>query len=145
LDIKLHRTLVEYPFFSDHAPILLQMEDSITHRNYPFKVHDKWLLEKDFNDLVRNLWTDQKFLQENNSQKRFLWKLKELKESTKRWVKEKKIQDFAKLIDLERNIIQILHRKEGARVSREIEANLIYLESERNKLLKEQEDVWRSK
>jgi hypothetical protein len=49
MEVKLHRTWVEYPFVSDHAPILLQLEESIIHRAYPFKFHAQWLLEKDFN------------------------------------------------------------------------------------------------
>jgi hypothetical protein len=39
----------------------------------------------------------------------------------------------------------ILQRTEGDRLSQEAETKLIYLESERNKLLKEQEEWWRSK
>jgi hypothetical protein len=53
LEVKLHRTWVEYPFVSDHAPILLRLEDTIMYRPYPFKFHAQWLLEKDFNVLVK--------------------------------------------------------------------------------------------
>jgi hypothetical protein len=56
MEARLHRAWVEYPYVSDHAPIFLQLENSITLRDYPFKFHAQWLLEKDFNDMVIKMW-----------------------------------------------------------------------------------------
>jgi len=75
LEVKLHRTWVEYPFVYDHAPILLRLEDTNLYIPYPFKFHAQWLEEKEFNDLVKVTWTDQKYFQESNCQRRFIWKL----------------------------------------------------------------------
>jgi hypothetical protein len=44
VEVRLHRAWVEYPYVSDHAPIFLQLENSITLRDYPFKFHAQWLL-----------------------------------------------------------------------------------------------------
>jgi hypothetical protein len=116
------------------------MEDTILNEPYPFKFHAQCLLEKDFNVLVKNSWTDQKYNQESYCQRRFIWKLKDLKLSNKRWAKEKKATDSASLKSLEGSINLILQRTEGDRLSQAAETNFIYLESERNKLLKEQEE-----
>jgi hypothetical protein len=44
---------------------------------------------------------------------------------------------------MEENIKMILQRIVGGDNSQEVEENLIILETERNKFLKEQEDLWR--
>jgi hypothetical protein len=61
MEVRLHRAWVEYPFVSDHAPIFLQLENSIIHKASPFKFHAQWLLEKEFNEMVIKLWKDQKY------------------------------------------------------------------------------------
>jgi len=33
----IYRSWVEYPFISDHAPIILQLETSLVYRSFPFK------------------------------------------------------------------------------------------------------------
>jgi hypothetical protein len=93
--------------------------------------------------MVIKLWKDQKYRQEGDCQRRFTWKLKELKVITKRWAKDKKAHDTTALENLEENIKILLQRIVGGNHSREVEANLIILETERNKFLKEQEDLWR--
>jgi len=37
LNIKLYRSWVEFPFVLDHAPILLQLENTTQPKAYPFK------------------------------------------------------------------------------------------------------------
>jgi hypothetical protein len=73
--------------YSDHAPVLLQLDVTPLYKAYPFKFNSNWLMEQDFEDLVLALWNDQKFLTESNKQNRLVWKLKELKEATKKWKK----------------------------------------------------------
>jgi hypothetical protein len=87
--------------------------------------------------MVTKLWKDQKYRQEGDCQRRFIWKLKDLKVITKIWAKDKKAQDTTVLENLEENIKMLLQRIAGGNHSREVEANLIILETERNKFLKE--------
>jgi len=51
-DVSIYRSSVEFPFISDHAPILLQLELSLTYKIYPFKFNAQWLNDKEFADIV---------------------------------------------------------------------------------------------
>jgi hypothetical protein len=62
--VGLYRSWVEYPFVSDHAPVLLQLEITPLYKAYPFKLNSQWLYEKDFNSIVHKVWNDQKYLSE---------------------------------------------------------------------------------
>jgi hypothetical protein len=143
LEVRLYRTWVEFPYVSDHAPIFCSWRTLSLQKAYPFKFHSQWLAEKSFNDLVYKLWKDQKYLQEGDCQRRFGWKLKDLKAITKRWARDLKDQDANALETLEGNIKYYLQRLSEGTSPSEVESNLIRLESERNKLLKSQEDLWR--
>jgi hypothetical protein len=85
----LYRTWVEYPFISDHAPIIFQLDISPKYRPYPFKLNPLWLLEEDYKEIVYQVWKDPKFNSEVGCQRRLVWKLKELKRKTKEWVKQR--------------------------------------------------------
>jgi hypothetical protein len=41
--IFLSRSWVEYPYISDHAPILIQFEDALVYKAFPFKFNALWL------------------------------------------------------------------------------------------------------
>jgi hypothetical protein len=78
-----YRTWVAYPFISDHAPIILQL-DSYSHRSpYPFKFNPIWLGNPDFERLVKEVWTDKSFIDEPDVQRRLAGKLKLLKTKVK--------------------------------------------------------------
>jgi hypothetical protein len=66
--VGLYRSWVEYPFVSDHAPVLLQLEITPLFKAYPFKFNSQWLSEKEFNCIVHSVWNDQKFLKEEGKQ-----------------------------------------------------------------------------
>jgi hypothetical protein len=87
LGIGVYRSWVEYPFISDHAPILIQLEMPPRYKVFPFKFNPQWLKDQDFHLLVQTLWNESKYLEEEDKQKRLLWKLKDLKDKTKSWQK----------------------------------------------------------
>jgi hypothetical protein len=74
-----HRSWVSYPYLSDHAHVLLQLENNYHTTTYPFKLNPMWLREDDFTLIVQEVWNDQLFLQESGAQRRLVWKLKLLK------------------------------------------------------------------
>jgi hypothetical protein len=39
LEVGIHHSWVEYPYISDHTPILLQLESGPIHRPHPFKLN----------------------------------------------------------------------------------------------------------
>jgi hypothetical protein len=47
------------------------------------------LIDEDYKYLVHQVWKDPKFTTETGSQRRLVWKLKELKIQTKLWVKHR--------------------------------------------------------
>jgi hypothetical protein len=57
----LSRSWVEYPFISDHAPILIQLENAPLYKAFPFKFNSIWLQEAEFVKLVHLLWKDPRF------------------------------------------------------------------------------------
>jgi endonuclease/exonuclease/phosphatase family metal-dependent hydrolase len=99
---------VEFPFFSDHAPILLQLRLTELPRSPPFKFNHSWLTSADYTDLVKLVWTDPRFISEVNPQLRLTWKLKVLKSKSKSWYHRKKAEDQARLLSLETEITKLI-------------------------------------
>jgi hypothetical protein len=141
--VGLSRSWVEYPFISDHAPILLQLEIPPIYKAYPFKLNANWLQDKDYVALVHKVWKDPRFLTEGDKQCRLVWKLKELKCQTKIWVKEVKARDKALLENLEAEIKDNLMKFHWGFHKSEEEHLLRELECKRNKILREEEESWR--
>jgi exonuclease III len=48
IDVGFYRSWVEFPYISDHAPVLLQLELPPAFKIYPFKFNEQWLNEKEF-------------------------------------------------------------------------------------------------
>jgi len=136
---------VEYPYISDHAPILLQLDLPSSFIPYPFKMNPFWIQEKSFETLVNQLWTDPKYLGERGKQNRLVWKLKDLKQCTKLWLKERKKKTKAHIKNLEEEIVELLHNNSN-RTSLIAQDSLVKeLETARNKILKEKEEHWRQR
>jgi hypothetical protein len=74
-DIGFYRTWVEYPYISDHVPICIQLDFPKKFKAYPFKFNGNWVEDKDFVELVKNLWNDPRFFLESSPQKKIIWKL----------------------------------------------------------------------
>jgi hypothetical protein len=43
-----YRSWVAYPYLSDHAPVILQLENNLHSTTYPFKLNLMWLREEEF-------------------------------------------------------------------------------------------------
>jgi endonuclease/exonuclease/phosphatase family metal-dependent hydrolase len=102
------RSWVEYPFLSDHAPVLLQLETTLSPKAYPFKLNSSWLQEEKFNDIVKEVWTDPLYNTELEPQHRLVWKLKSLKSRIKQWARNYRQHNQARLLELEHNIQSLL-------------------------------------
>jgi hypothetical protein len=86
--VGLYRSWVEFPFVSDHALVIFQMELPPTYKLFLFKFNAEWLINKEFVDLVHKTWLDPIFHIEYGKEKWLLWKLQVLKKQTKSWIKE---------------------------------------------------------
>jgi hypothetical protein len=142
-----YRTWVEYPFISDHAPVILQL-DSYSHcSTYPFKFNPCWLWNSDFERLVTEVWTDQSYHHEVDVQRRLAWKLKDLKQKVKSWARLQIIKTTQRLSQLELNIQTLIRDNSmgNGNGSSNMEQHIKNLETERNKLLLIEEAHWRQK
>jgi hypothetical protein len=63
-----YRSWVDYPYLSDHAPVISQLENNLHSTTYPFKLNPLWFREEDFSNIVHEVWLDQQFLQESGVQ-----------------------------------------------------------------------------
>jgi len=99
-----YRAWVEFPYISDHVPIVLQLDSTLTFKSFPFKFNPLWLKENLFVEFVQKIWRDPKFLVENGRQRRLVWKLKELKILTRVWQKEVRYHKSSRLLELEEEI-----------------------------------------
>jgi len=134
---------VEFPFVSDHAPILLNLLPPALHRSTPFKFNHLWMQSEDYVSLVREAWTDPCFMDEVNPQRRIAWKLKFLKSKTKQWFKELKLSQATRLLQLESAIKPFFSSSTSTVLTEEQTVDLAALESKRNDILREQENAWR--
>jgi hypothetical protein len=100
---------VESPFFSDHAPVILQLRLTEPPNPTPFKFNHSCLAVADYIELVRATWTDQLFNSDHNPQTRLVWKLKVLKQKTKHWFFMKHLADQNRLFLLETEISSLSH------------------------------------
>lgn len=108
-----YRAWVEYPFFSDHAPIWFQLDLLSEHKTCPFKFNCHWLEDKAFVEIVKKVWNDPRSITENSALRKLVWKLQVLKQCTKIWLKEKTKKDKDKLVDLESDIKDLTTKFSG--------------------------------
>jgi hypothetical protein len=104
-----YRSWVEYPFISDHAPVIAQFEFQQFPLAYPFKLNPSWLAEEEFSAIVKEVWLDLGFLVESDFQHRFVWKLKVLKSRIKTWARLHRRAKLLRLETLEEELHAILH------------------------------------
>jgi hypothetical protein len=142
IDIGLYRSWVEFPYISDHAPILLQMELPPAYKISPYKFNAQWIIEKEFVDIVIKVWNDPIFLSEGGRKIRIIRKLQELKKQTKIWHKENTIRKKDKLVSLESDIKETIKILGGDPSDQATVISLQHLELERNGILKAEEEQW---
>jgi hypothetical protein len=141
--VGLFRSWVEYPYISDHAPVLVQLEIPPIYKAYPFKLNAHWLHDVDYVDLVHKIWKDPIFLTEGGRQSRLVWKLKVLKSHTKLWYKAVIARNKAQLATLESDIKDTIVRLVGDSTNMGVEKHLQQMELERNNILRGVEEQWR--
>lgn len=134
----------ESPFFSDHAPIILQLAPC-RHVSYPFKFNTRWLQEQELHLIVKRAWLDPIYLSEPDTQSRLVWKLTTLKRLVNRWAKNHKSGRLLRLQALETLILnhsRLDHHTGGLPL---FDSPLERLESEWNSLLLAEEALWRQR
>jgi hypothetical protein len=134
---------VEFPYISDHAPVFLKLDLAELPKPSPFKFNHSWLELVEYQELVKETWTDPLFNSETNPQTRLIWKLKTLKSKTKHWFLVKQIKDQGCLLTLEEEISKLNLRSTSHPWSVVESDRLKRLEDSRDTLLREEEFAWR--
>jgi hypothetical protein len=98
-----------------------------------------------FSSLVREVWTDAQLHQVEGAQRRLVGKLSLLKNRVKIWSKEKCLRDKIELEKTEVELVVLYIQKNQGTHTAYFEQRLMFLESERNKFLLEEEERWRQK
>jgi hypothetical protein len=62
-----HRSWINYPFVSDHAPVLLQLGNFSNPISHPFKLNPSWLRDDSFYSIIKEVCSDHVFLQESGA------------------------------------------------------------------------------
>jgi exonuclease III len=141
--VGLYRSWVEFPYISDHAPVLVHWRFLPIYKAYPFKLNAHWLHEKDYVALVHKIWKDPIFLTEGGRQNILVWKLKVLKSHTKLWYKASIARSKAKLVTLESDIKDTIMRLVGILQIWKRKNISKQMELERNNILRGVEEQWR--
>jgi hypothetical protein len=80
VSVGLYRSWVAYPYISDHAPVLLQLEITPLFKAFPFKFNSQWLREEEFAKIVHSVWKTKIFTRGRDSEKGSV-EIKRIKES----------------------------------------------------------------
>jgi hypothetical protein len=118
------------------------MDTTPVNKIYPFKFNPVWSKDDDFKCLVFSVWQDNKYLLEEGSQRRLVWKMRYLKQPTKVWSKKKEDLLKRSLINLEAQIKDAYLSLDGSNSMNEKEVLLGILEKERNQILIYNEEKW---
>jgi hypothetical protein len=134
---------VVFPYISDHAPVILQLNLTVLPSPYPFKFNHSWLSRDDYVELVRETWTDPLLNSDLNPQTRLVRKLKALKHKTKHWFHLKQLEEQGRMHTLESEISNLTHRFNNTPMRVEDSDCLKRLEADRDALLRTEEFAWR--
>lgn len=134
---------MDYPYFSNHAPILIRLDRPTFLTAYPCKFNVRWLYEKEVLTIVTKVWKDPIYLAERDVQQRLANKMKSLKTLIKAWAKEYKRKQEDNLFYLEGLLNDLLMDEALEPINRDRETTIKLLEAEWDILLIEKEEIWR--
>jgi hypothetical protein len=143
--VQRFRTWVEYPYLSNHAPVLLEFGIYFPIVASSFKLNPDWLKEESFVEIVRQVWNDPRHLLTVGAQRCLVGKISLLKERIKVWVREKRQKDQSDLLNIEEAIEFKYNQVNLGLSSLEDSIKLSKLESKRNCFLMAEEESWRQK
>jgi len=129
---------------SDHRPILLIWKEVTPRFGYSFKFNRAHLEEQEYNDIIKNKWTE---IKESDMAlyTTFREKIHRLKMITKDWQIRRKRKMGLRLAVIKRQLRDVLESSSFDGMSMEHKAHIFAIEKEKQKILKEEEAVWRLK
>lgn len=139
------RSWVINSFLTDHNPVCLQFEEHKDLNHFPFEFNHAWLLELDFNLLVRSTWKSMILWKDISAMNLIVTKLKKLKEAVASWQKEKRKKIQAEYRDLEQNLTDVFQRYPSQIFTPEDKELIMSLEKRKVEILKSEEESWRLK
>ncbi|KAH9298238.1 hypothetical protein KI387_029920, partial [Taxus chinensis] len=130
---------------SYHFPIVLDIEDDGVKQGAPFKFNPAWILDQDFNNLVKENWRPFDPSTSNYVCQQFHDSLRNLKQLASKWASSKYKKCSQLLKQTEGKLTALISAQEGCLFSEEVLYEIKELETHKNKLLLEEEMEWRMK
>lgn len=127
---------------SDHRPIFLEAEGSSLKIKSPYKFNAAWLMDPSYIQLVNNYWRSNHIREEEDFSTGFVRKLSELKQITKHWAHQKRLQDNQILEEAERIVADFEESSSGTFPSPESKDRYSSLITKRSQILREREESW---
>jgi hypothetical protein len=137
-----YKSWVDFPYFSNHAPVLLRLERLMRLTVYPFKFNVDWLQEAEVTSLLKEVLEDIALHEERDIQHRFVNKLNLLKKHLKVWEKEFKRKHEERLVLLEGQLKELLMDAALGSNNCDRDLHIKRLEVECDKLLQAEEEKW---
>lgn len=141
--LTLYRKWVCTGGLSDHSPIYLQKYGPSKNLQTPFKFNSGYLKDPDYIKLVSYFWKAQSPLREQRVATDFCGCLNKLRTLTMEWSKRKKMRDKQTLKDIEVQIASLTDEKGLGYLSNDTKLQLVNLETQKAKILLEEEELWR--
>lgn len=140
-----HRSWIGEYKFSDHWPVLFQIDNSRSNLHYPFKFNCSWLNDEDFCTTIKEFWINFSNEPDLNPIDGFVQKLRMLKDTCSVWIKKREKSEFAELISLEHQL-QDLHCRNfvGGLMEEEFQVTK-HIERKKEELLIRETQEWRLK
>lgn len=132
-------------FTSDHKPIFLSWREKGFRLGYPFKFNRIWLEDPAFNEIISNSWKDLSMRDLSFPFMTFREKLAVLRKVAKEWQYGKRKKDRQALLDIQKEMDNILGVMDTNGFPLSIKCLIRDLEKRKQKLLDQEEASWRLK
>ena len=130
---------------SDHLPIFLEFLKNLSKLAIPFKICSAWLKNEEVIQIIQSNWIPSQVEEGTRAAIYFSPNFTRIKKLLKEWAHNKKIQDDQAISQIETELEELQNADEGGFLNQEDKERLFTLEANRNKILKEREEVLRLK
>lgn len=135
--MKNYHQCVGFGGISNHSPIFMELLGPFQKTRAPFKFNSTWLMVPDYIKLVTDIWQAHPPSQGRSIAEGFCHTIIELKSLSIQWEKIKRDEDDQSLTIIENKLVDLMDEREWGFFTTKAKNILIYLEAQRNKILKE--------
>eukprot|EP00253_Pinus_taeda_P012058 PITA_12058 len=138
--LQLYKQWVGSRGLSDHSPIYLEIQGPFRKPKAPFKFNHTWLKDPSYVKMISEFWAAHPIRGTESLAKGFCRNLSEIKHISIGWAKEKQARDNAQLAHIEAELSTLTDERGLGFISAADKCQLIALENQKAKILKEREE-----